>query len=239
MDGNITTADLSGKRSIRTKPLYQYDYGQVLNIVGVELPAAYEVHFSNELHGIATTQIGTADGVIIPDIYLTTGRDVYVWLYLHTGADDGETEYTAVIPVIRRASISNQEPTPVQQDAITEAIAALNDAVEQTAQDVIDTNAAKEAAEAARDEITGMSATATTLAPGSSATASYANGVLSLGIPQGVQGIQGEQGIQGVQGDPGVPPALNNGIWYVWDNGSQRYISTGVPASGVEVVRLS
>jgi len=44
------------------------------------------------------------------------------------------------------------------------------------------------------NEIEAMSATATTLPAGSNATASYADGVLSLGIPQG---IQGEQGIQG------------------------------------------
>lgn len=39
-----------------------------------------------------------------------------------------------------------------------------------------------------RDEIAGMSATATTLAPGSQATAVYTNGVLQLGIPAGQPG---------------------------------------------------
>ena len=292
MNGNITTAPLGGNRNIKTKPMYQYDYGQVLKIIGVTLPAAYEVHFSNQLHGVATTQIGNADGVIIPDIYLTTGEPVYAWIYLHTGNSDGETEYTITIPVVRRASISDAEPTPVQQDVITQAIAALNTAVEQTAQDVQDATEAKQdaeeaagnayesavaaaqsatnantsagqaqsaqaaselaqqkaeeaqtgaqtakwaaesaqtaaeaaqagavaartgaetaqtgavaarsgaetaqhAAEAARDEITGLSATANTLPAGSQATASYADGLLTLGIPQGAKGDTGDTG---------------------------------------------
>lgn len=292
MNGNITTAPLGGNRNIKTKPLFQYDYGQVLKIVGVTLPAAYEVHFSNQLHGVATTQIGNADGVIIPDIYLTTGEPVYAWIYLHTGNSDGETEYTITIPVVRRASISDAEPTPVQQDVITQAIAALNTAVEQTAQDVQDATEAKEdaeeaagnayesavaaaqsaanagtyagqaqsaqaaselaqqkaeeaqtgaqtakwaaesaqtaaeaaqagavaartgaetaqawavaarsgaeaaqhAAEAARDEITGLSATANTLPAGSDATASYSNGLLTIGVPKGEKGDHGDTG---------------------------------------------
>lgn len=174
---NIVKALMHNRTMGRTEPLYQYDYGQVLQFVGLNLPVAYEVHFSNQMHGVATTQIGNADGVAIPDTYLTTGQTIYAWVYLHTGEDDGETEYAVTIPVIQRASISNATPTPVQQDAITEAIAALNSAVE--------------SAEAARDAWESMSAEATTLPAGSSATASYASGVLSLGIPIGATGDTG------------------------------------------------
>jgi hypothetical protein len=42
------------------------------------------------------------------------------------------------------------EPTPVQQDIITQAIATLNDAVEQTGQDVIDADASAQAAQDAQ-----------------------------------------------------------------------------------------
>ena len=48
-----------------------------------------------------------------------------------------------------------------------------------------------------------MSADATTLAPGSQATASYSDGLLTLGIPQGLQGIRGEKGEKGDKGDAG------------------------------------
>lgn len=63
------------------------------------------------------------------------------------------------------------------------------------------------------------SATATTLAPGSDATATLNDGVFSFGIPQGIQGergekgdtgatgARGEQGIQGEKGDKGDPGA--------------------------------
>lgn len=47
------------------------------------------------------------------------------------------------------------------------------------------------------NEIENISATASTLSPGSQATASYNNGVISLGIPQGAKGEQGEQGETG------------------------------------------
>lgn len=58
-------------------------------------------------------------------------------------------------------------------------------------------------AEAAKDTITGMTVEAETLPAGSSATASWDNGTLSLGIPRGAQGIQGIQGTQGEQGAQG------------------------------------
>ena len=64
---------------------------------------------------------------------------------------------------------------------------------------------AKDEAEDARDEILGMSANATTLPAGSSATASYSDGVLSLGIPQGIQGEKGDNG------DTGATPSFSIG----------------------------
>jgi hypothetical protein len=59
----------------------------------LELPAAYEVHFSNYEHGESTIVLATSNEVAIPDAYFINGKDIYVWVYLHTGANDGETEY--------------------------------------------------------------------------------------------------------------------------------------------------
>lgn len=190
MRGNTVTASLRSVMT-RTRPLWQYDYGQVLVFADVTLPPSYEVHFANEPHGTATTAIGDEHGVEIPDIYLTTGKPIYAWLYLHNTDSDGETEYSVMIPVERRATVSDQPPTPVQQDAITQAIAALDTAMETTAYDVADANMAKEAAENARDTILGMSAEATTLPAGSNATANYYNGVMTFGIPRGEKGEDG------------------------------------------------
>lgn len=60
---------------------------------------------------------------------------------------------------------------------------------------------AQAAAEAARDDVLGMSAEAETLPAGSSATASYADGVLSLGIPRGDKGETGDTGDTGETGN--------------------------------------
>lgn len=56
----------------------------------------------------------------------------------------------------------------------------------------------------AADEIKNMTATAETLQPGDAATASYADGKLTLGIPRGVPGAPGAKGDPGPKGDPGV-----------------------------------
>lgn len=136
MTTNIVIAAFGGARVCKTRKLYQWDYGQVLQFAGLDLPVAYTVHFSNQPLGEAKTSIGDEDGVLIPDEYLTTGLPVYAWLYLHTGDSDGETRYVAEIPVEKRAQPVDEPPTPVQQSAIDQAIAALNSAVEQTAQDV-------------------------------------------------------------------------------------------------------
>lgn len=150
MRGRTVTMHLSRNVLNQCEPLYQYDYGQVLILTGVELPMAYEVHFSNGTVGESKTSVGGADGVVVPDEYLTSGESVYVWLFLHEGNADGETEYKGMIPVIRRARPSDAEPTPVQQDAITQAIAALNEAVEVTGREAEAAGQAQVAAEAAQ-----------------------------------------------------------------------------------------
>lgn len=56
----------------------------------------------------------------------------------------------------------------------------------------------------AADEIKNMTAQAETLQPGDAATASYADGKLTLGIPRGLPGEPGARGDKGDQGEPGV-----------------------------------
>ena len=123
--------------------LYQYDYGQFLKFEGLDLPDAYEVHFSDTLRedGTAKTQIGTTteegvSSVLIPDEYLTTGKYVYAFIYLHSTEDDGETEYVVTIPVQKRPAIDPTPVTPEEQSVITQAIAALQDAISETEENV-------------------------------------------------------------------------------------------------------
>lgn len=129
---NVVRASFVFGKSTKTRGLHQWDYGQMLKFEGLPLPASYTVHFANQLlSGTAKTQVGDSDGVDIPDEYLTTGLPVYAWVYLHTGADDGETVYSVTIPVTQRPQPTEEPPTPQQQGAIDQAIAALNAGVEQ------------------------------------------------------------------------------------------------------------
>ena len=138
---NVVYASFGASREnmwkARTSPLWQYDYGQILKITGVTLPSNYEVHFSNEKEGgTAKTVLGNADGVAIPDEYLTTGRPIYAWIFLHTGSSDGETVYTIHIPVRRRSESTDTALTPTEKSVVSQAVEALNTAVENAAADV-------------------------------------------------------------------------------------------------------
>ena len=153
---NITQAVFGASRSTRTKARYQWDYGQILQLRLDGLPNVYEVHFANALHGTATTSIGGPDGVTIPDVYFTSGASIWAWLYLHTGNADGETEYMVTIPVTKRAQPTHEEPTPVQQSEIEQALAALNAAVDSAEADAA--AAALSAAAADRSADTAVAA---------------------------------------------------------------------------------
>lgn len=126
MRDNTITARFGAGRTARTSALYQYDYGQVLIFDGLALPETYEVHFSGEGSEDTVTMLGGAGGVDIPDALLQNAGTVRAYVYLHTGNADGETVYQVQIPVTERPAITDSEPTPVQQDIITQAIAALN-----------------------------------------------------------------------------------------------------------------
>lgn len=144
----VTAAFTDGCMYEETLPLYQWDYGQILQITGLDLPEAYQVHFSNQREsGTTITMIGGASGVQIPDNLLQTGENVYAWIFLHSGDDDGETEYQIKIPVLLRPQPSDEEPTQTQQSAIDQAIVALNAGVE--AAEGYSTAAATSATEAA------------------------------------------------------------------------------------------
>lgn len=106
--------------------------------------------------------------------------------YIQTATDAADSAQNAVSQV----SAYNTQA----QNAATSAQAA--NANVQTIYGSIETakanaNTAASNANAAASVINNLTATATTLAPGSQATASYNNGVLTLGIPQGAQGASG------------------------------------------------
>lgn len=224
---HIIPVTYSGSGSYRTRAVYQYDYGQILSFDGFDLPDAFEVHFHTG-GGESVTVIGHDDQVAIPDSLLQIQRTVTAWLFLHDTEDDGETRFVVEIPVRGRSAITDEEPTPVEQSAITQAIAALQTAVTKTeaAQDAAET--AADEAEAAADSLKGATAGAVTLPEGSAATAelSVNEGVFAFGfgIPVGATGPQGPQGIQGdrgEKGETGATPDMSIGTVQTLPAGSQ------------------
>lgn len=183
----ITAAFFGGSKTAKTAALYQWDYGQVLNITGLDtLPDAFEAHFTNTLGGgWAKTQIGTtADGVgtvTIPDAYLESGQPVYCYIYLHNGETDGETEYMITIPVKARAVPLGEAVTHEEQGVIQQYMAALNAGVSaasgyasQAAESALDAQEAVSAAEGYASEAGAQAASAFSAAELASGYASAA-----------------------------------------------------------------
>ena len=179
---NIITANLSHGKTYVTASRYMEDYGQILKIEGIDLPSVYQVDFSNSLlRGTSKTMLGNADGVAIPDEYISTGRDVYAFLYL-TGDMWGRTVATIRIPNKTRPKRTDEIPTPTEQSVIDQTIAALNDAVEstaadaeQTASDAARTEAARTAAETAANSAEASATAAAQSEANASASASTAS----------------------------------------------------------------
>lgn len=151
---NIIYLYFKGKHLITSKSQYQYNHGQCLYFADLNLPQAFEVHFSNKDRGESKTQIGSNKLVEIPDEYFWSGAlQIYAWVYLHSGTDDGETIYEVKIPLIKRAKPTDEEPLPQQQGVIDRAIAELNNAIEITTENANKTNADKTIVNNIKDEV--------------------------------------------------------------------------------------
>lgn len=148
---NTTTAVFSGRRYATAQTsLYQWDYGQLLIISGLDLPSPFECHFANDGDAETITMLGNDSAVTIPDQFLTSGKSINAYIYLHTGDDDGETEYKITIPVLTRPQPSDIEPTPEQQTVIDQLLHELRSAVASL-------NAAVEYIQSIEDDITTVS----------------------------------------------------------------------------------
>ena len=148
LGSNIIHVSFGGKQTAIAKPNgWQYDYGQILKFDDLELPNSYQVHFSNERTLRETKQmVGNADGVLIPDEYFQSGEPIYAFVYLHTGEDDGETEYCVTIYVNKRPEPTDIEPTPQEQSTIDSLIIQMNRSVEQSTESAESASASEQSA---------------------------------------------------------------------------------------------
>lgn len=85
--------------------VWQWDYGQVLEIHGLALPPAIEIHFGIERGNSTITRIGSSLGgvtaVNIPDALLRQSRNLIVYIFV-TSEGSGKTEWWIRIPVFPR-----------------------------------------------------------------------------------------------------------------------------------------
>lgn len=122
--------------------LSQYDYGQVLRIQGLNLPAAVEIDFALQpTGGTSVPRIGlTKDGVtdvIIPDSMLenndgTKDYSIHAFVFL-TDATSGQTEYRITLGVTARPKPEVPGGTD-NPDIFHEAVQAVREAAEQAAE---------------------------------------------------------------------------------------------------------
>lgn len=158
-----------------TPAVWQYAYGLELRITGVTLPETFELQMCNEGDSETKTAVGQNGVVLIYDEYLETGKDIFCYLFLHDDETDGRTVRKITIPIKRREPPSDIDPTPVEQDVITQAIGALNRAVAQTAQDVESADASAESARADAESAQASATTAVESAQSAQASATSAS----------------------------------------------------------------
>ena len=150
--------DFKDENYKRVTGLWQWDYGQVLRIQGLNLPKAVEIHFSlQESGGEAKKRVGfTKDGVtdvVIPESMLENEEslgnyNIYAFIYL---ADDtnGQTEYKICMPVKARPKPEAFDK-PEDEEIFREAITAVRESAERA--ESAEQKAAQHALETAGDK---------------------------------------------------------------------------------------
>lgn len=174
----MVIANFEDENYKRVTGLWQWDYGQVLRIQGLNLPKAVEIHFSlQESGGEAKKRVGfTKDGVtdvVIPESMLENEEslgnyDIFAFIYL-TDDTSGQTEYKICMPVKERPKPEAFDK-PEDGEIFREAIKAVNDAAdraeeserqaaehaEQTKTDVQKTTADRQEVEKLVESVSGI-----------------------------------------------------------------------------------
>lgn len=132
MENRIVTAVFKGSKNTKVSDVWQWDYGQILRIQGLDLPTAVEVDFavagaSESISRIGTTKDGVTD-VVIPDSLIETGNNLVAYIYLRDSAS-GNTEYQIDMLVTKRAKPEAYD-RPEDKELFGQAIEAVNTAAD-------------------------------------------------------------------------------------------------------------
>lgn len=160
MENKIVTAIFKDSTHTKVSDVWQYDYGQILRIQGLDLPTAVEVDFavagaSESIARIGATKDGVTD-VVIPDSLIETGKNLVAYIYLRDSAS-GNTEYQIDMLVTKRAKPEAYD-TPEDKELFGQAIEAVNAAADraekagQTAQEAAQ-KAGLDAEQTAQDRV--------------------------------------------------------------------------------------
>lgn len=158
MENRIITAVFKESKNTKVSDVWQWDYGQILRIQGLNLPTAVEVDFavagaSESIARIGTTKDGVTD-VVIPDSLIETGKNLVAYIYLRD-SESGNTEYQIDMLVTKRAKPEAYD-TPEDKEMFGQAIEAVNTAADRaekagrTAQEAA-TKAGQDAEQTAQD----------------------------------------------------------------------------------------
>lgn len=124
---------LDGATEKRVSPLYQWDFGQMLEIVSPDFPSIVEVHFGcpqlQEAIVHACSVVNGVASVRIPDRCLEQSGVITAWVYEIRG-NAGSTTKVVYIPMISRTRPARTQEVPEEvSDKYTELINEVNEVV--------------------------------------------------------------------------------------------------------------
>lgn len=170
--------------NVKVENLFKYDYGQELEISGIELPENFEVHFETDQETAIVANGTFSDGVgkvKIPDLCLMDSKlNFSAWIYVKENGS-GNTVKTITFYLNDRQAPSDQPSDPEE----VEKVKTLAEYVKENADKV------SEAEKVGQDLL-------------QRAENGEFDGATGPQGPQGIQGPKGDTGPQGVQGPQGI-----------------------------------
>lgn len=193
--------DFTNYNNVKVENLFKYDYGQELEISGIDLPENFEVHFETDQESAIVVNGTLEDGigkVKIPDLCLMDSKlNFSAWIYVEQNGS-GKTVKTITFYLKNRQAPSDQPSDPDEVEKVktlAEYVKENADKVataEKVGQDLLEM-----AENGEFDGATGPQGPQGIQGPKGD------TGPQGIAGPQGVQGEQGPQGIQGPQGADG------------------------------------
>ena len=117
--------------------LTQWDRGQKIEISGLSLPSAVEIHFASQDGENAKVMVGSSSEgkttAEIPDELLKQGLAINAYIYL-SDSTSGETVFIIHLPVVRRAKPNEYVEDPNPENPFGEIVEQIKDYADSAAQ---------------------------------------------------------------------------------------------------------